>query len=123
MTEYRAALRIAPLTPQLHFNTALIHGQLKSYRAAIRSMTGYLQLAPDAPNARAAKDEIYKWEFLSKEEEEVDARRPLATRSSWPSLWPRPRRPGPFRARRRTKASRRPSYRKPRWSWARSGTT
>ncbi len=68
LTEYRAALRIAPLTPQLHFNTALIHGQLKSYRAAIRSMTGYLQLAPDAPNARAAKDEIYKWEFLLEKE-------------------------------------------------------
>jgi tetratricopeptide (TPR) repeat protein len=68
LAEYRAALRIAPLNPQLHFNTALIHGQLKSYQAAIRSMTVYLQLAPDAPNARAAKDEIYKWEFMLEKE-------------------------------------------------------
>lgn len=64
LAEYRSALRIAPLNPQLHFNTALIHGQLRAYRAAIRSMTIYLQLAPDAANARAAKDEIYKWEFM-----------------------------------------------------------
>jgi tetratricopeptide (TPR) repeat protein len=68
LAEYRSALRIAPLSPQLHFNTALIHGQLKSYQAAIRSMTVYLQLAPDAPNARAAKDEIYKWEFILEKE-------------------------------------------------------
>lgn len=31
-------------------------------------MNVYLQLSPGAPNARAAKDEIYKWEFpLEKE--------------------------------------------------------
>ena len=68
LAEYRSALRIAPLNPQLHFNTGLIHGQLKGYQAAIRSMTVYLQLAPDAPNARAAKDEIYKWEFMLEKE-------------------------------------------------------
>jgi len=68
LAEYRSALRIAPLTPQLHFNTALIHGQLKDYRAAIRSMTIYRQLAPDAANARAAQDEIYKWEFMLEKE-------------------------------------------------------
>lgn len=68
LAEYRAALRIAPLNPQLHFNMALIHGQLKAYRAAIRSMTTYLELAPDASNARAAKDEIYKWEFMLEKE-------------------------------------------------------
>jgi len=26
-------------------------------------MKAYLSLASDAPNARAAKDQIYKWEF------------------------------------------------------------
>jgi tetratricopeptide (TPR) repeat protein len=65
--EYRAALELAPFNPQLHFNAALIHGQLKDYRRAIEHMTIYLQLNPDAPNARAAKDEIYKWEFSLKD--------------------------------------------------------
>jgi hypothetical protein len=53
---------IAPFNAQLYFNTALIGGQLKDYRRAIKSMTIYLQLDPDAANARAAKDEIYMWE-------------------------------------------------------------
>jgi tetratricopeptide (TPR) repeat protein len=68
LAEYRTALGIAPFNAQLHFNTALIHGQLKDYRGAIKSMTIYLQLNPDAPNARAAKDEIYKWEFSLEKE-------------------------------------------------------
>jgi tetratricopeptide (TPR) repeat protein len=68
LAEYRTALKIAPFNAQLHFNTALIHGQLKDYREAIKSMTIYLQLKPDAPDARAAKDEIYKWEFSLEKE-------------------------------------------------------
>ena len=68
LAEYRTALGIAPFNAQLHFNTALIRGQLKDYRGAIKSMTIYLQLSPDAPNARAAKDEIYKWEFALEKE-------------------------------------------------------
>jgi tetratricopeptide (TPR) repeat protein len=65
--EYRAAIKLAPFNPQLHFNVALIHGQLKDYPRAIEHMTTYLQLVPDAANARAAKDEIYKWEFSLKD--------------------------------------------------------
>jgi tetratricopeptide (TPR) repeat protein len=68
LAEYRSALKFAPLNPQLHYNRALIHGQLKDYRAAIRSMNVYLQLALDATNARSAKDEIYKWEFMAEKE-------------------------------------------------------
>ncbi len=63
LKEYRMALGVAPFNPKLHFNIALIYGQLKDYRQAIKYMTIYLQLNPDAPDARATKDEIYKWEF------------------------------------------------------------
>jgi len=68
LAEYRTAVRLAPLNPKLHFNTALICGELKGYREAISSMNAYLQLSPDAENARAAKDEIYKWEFQLEEQ-------------------------------------------------------
>jgi tetratricopeptide (TPR) repeat protein len=68
LPEYRKALKLAPFNAQLHFNAALICGQLKDYRQAIRYMTVYLELNPDAPNARAAKDEIYKWEFQLEEQ-------------------------------------------------------
>jgi hypothetical protein len=52
-----------PFTASLYFNTALIYGGHKNYPEAIRHMKIYLEMAPDAPNARAAQDEIYKWEL------------------------------------------------------------
>jgi tetratricopeptide (TPR) repeat protein len=61
LIEYQAAIGIAPLNPQLHFNAALLCSQVKDFKRAIGHMTIYLQLVPDAPNARAAKDEIVKW--------------------------------------------------------------
>jgi tetratricopeptide (TPR) repeat protein len=68
LAEYRKALKLAPFNAQLYFNAALVCDQLKEYRQAIRYMAIYLQLNPDAPNARAAKDEIYKWEFQLEEQ-------------------------------------------------------
>jgi hypothetical protein len=49
--------------PKLYYNAALLNGQLKRYAEAIRLMNIYLQGAPDAPDARAAKDEIIKWKL------------------------------------------------------------
>ena len=62
--EYRHAVQAAPYIAKLYFNTAMIYGELKQYPQAIRHMKTYLQLAPEAPNVRAAKDQIYKWEFM-----------------------------------------------------------
>jgi hypothetical protein len=55
----------APWWPPFHFNRALILGQLDEYDHAIVEMQRYLQLVPDAPNARAAKDKIYAWQEKS----------------------------------------------------------
>jgi len=65
LPEFAEALRIAPYLPKLYFNAALLNGQLKRYAEATRLMNIYLQAAPEAPDARAAKDEIIKWELLS----------------------------------------------------------
>ncbi len=62
--EYQRAVQAAPYIPKLYFNTAMLYGELKKYSMAIRYMKTYLLLAPEAPNARAAKDQIYKWEFM-----------------------------------------------------------
>jgi hypothetical protein len=40
----------------------MILGKLHEYNRAIEHMKDYLMLVPDAPNARAAQDQIYKWE-------------------------------------------------------------
>jgi tetratricopeptide (TPR) repeat protein len=63
VAEFNDALRLAPYMPKLYYNAALLNGQLKKYSEAIRLMNIYLQGAPDAPDARAAKDEIIKWEL------------------------------------------------------------
>ena len=66
--EYRKAIQTAPHIAKLYFNAALIHGKLKKYPQAIRYMQTYLLLAPEAPNARAAKDQVYKWQFMMEKE-------------------------------------------------------
>ncbi len=63
LAEFNEALRMAPYVPKLYYNTALICGQLKQYEQAIRQMHLYLLAAPEAPDVRAAQDEITKWEM------------------------------------------------------------
>ncbi|MGA3262597.1 MAG: tetratricopeptide repeat protein [Terracidiphilus sp.] len=63
LVEFNEALRIAPYVPKLYYNTALIYDQLKQYDQAIRQMRLYLLAAPEAPDARAAQDQITKWEL------------------------------------------------------------
>jgi len=59
---YSEALKIAPWWPAGHFNLALVWGETGVFIEAEREMKRYLQLIPDAPNARAAQDKIYSWE-------------------------------------------------------------
>lgn len=59
---YGASLNVAPWWPEGHFNLALVLGETENYNVAVREMDFYLQLAPNAPNARAAQDKIYEWE-------------------------------------------------------------
>ncbi len=61
---YAAALKIAPWWPVGHFNRALVLGETGDYDLARREMNYYLQLVPDAPNARAAQNKIYEWARL-----------------------------------------------------------
>jgi len=67
-TELKKAIQIAPYAARLYYNSALINAELKKYPEAIRHMKIYLKAAPDAPDARAAKDEIIKWEFMMEKE-------------------------------------------------------
>jgi tetratricopeptide (TPR) repeat protein len=62
--ELQKAVRVAPYVAQFYYNLALVNAEAKKYREAVRNMKTYLAVAPDAPNARAARDEIVKWEFM-----------------------------------------------------------
>jgi tetratricopeptide (TPR) repeat protein len=63
LVEIRKAINEAPYVAQFYYNAALINAEMKIYREAIRNMQVYLAAAPDSPHARAAKDEIIKWEL------------------------------------------------------------
>ena len=58
---YENALKIAPWWPEGHFNRALLMGNAQDYFGAVQEMKRYLALAPDAPDARKAQDQIYQW--------------------------------------------------------------
>jgi tetratricopeptide (TPR) repeat protein len=66
--EYRQAIRLAPYAARLYFNAALVLAELKNFPEAIRHMNLYIQAAPEATDARAAKDQVIKWEFLLEKE-------------------------------------------------------
>ncbi|HEY3488749.1 MAG TPA: tetratricopeptide repeat protein [Candidatus Deferrimicrobiaceae bacterium] len=59
-----AAIRTAPWLPVARYNMAMVHAMAGDYDAAIDAMNVYLELAPDAKDARQAKDKIYEWEAL-----------------------------------------------------------
>ena len=61
---YTKAMNIAPFAAKTYHNLALVYGSLKDYASAKKWMGVYLEAAPEAPDARAAKDEIMKWEIL-----------------------------------------------------------
>lgn len=63
---YRAALNIAPWWPAGHYNRALVLSESGDHELAIDEMNYYLQLVPDAANARTAQNKIYEWERLAK---------------------------------------------------------
>jgi tetratricopeptide (TPR) repeat protein len=64
---YLAALDLDPVSyPAAYFNLALLSAQTEDFTAAIRYMQQYLQLSPDAADARSAQDKIYEWELLLK---------------------------------------------------------
>jgi tetratricopeptide (TPR) repeat protein len=61
---YRDALAVSPDWAQGHYNLALVYGSLQFYPEAITEMRRYLKLEANAPDARAAQDQIYGWEAL-----------------------------------------------------------
>jgi tetratricopeptide (TPR) repeat protein len=62
LAEYEAGLESYPLWPQGQFDAALLCEQKKLYSKAVGYMKRYLELAPDAPDARAARDKIIIWQ-------------------------------------------------------------
>lgn len=64
---YEQGLEIEPLWPEGQFNAALLYGELKDYENAALHMRRYLELVPNARDAREAREKMYLWEGKARE--------------------------------------------------------
>lgn len=64
---YEKGLAIEPMWPVGQFNAAIIYGELKLYSMAVIHMKRYLELNPDAKDAKAYRDQMYIWEEKANE--------------------------------------------------------
>jgi hypothetical protein len=63
---YESALEFQPMWPAGWFNLALIYAEQNDYADAADRMKHYLELVPDAPDAKSAREQIIIWEDKSK---------------------------------------------------------
>jgi tetratricopeptide (TPR) repeat protein len=63
---YDEGLSLDPTWAQGWFNAALIAAQLNYYADAALYMRNYLELAPDAQDAQAAREQIAVWDYKAK---------------------------------------------------------
>lgn len=64
---YTEALVRHPMWPDGHYNAALLAAETEDYELAAHHMRRYLVLAPDAPDAPAAKDKLLLWQHKALE--------------------------------------------------------
>jgi tetratricopeptide (TPR) repeat protein len=62
--QYQKVVAADPVVyPEAYYNMALLAEQSNRLVSAMYFMKSYLQLRPDAPDARGARDKIYAWEM------------------------------------------------------------
>jgi tetratricopeptide (TPR) repeat protein len=59
---YEKGLAVEPLWPPGQFNAALLDGELKLYAKAAAHMRRFLELSPDANEAKAGREKMFVWE-------------------------------------------------------------
>jgi tetratricopeptide (TPR) repeat protein len=65
---YEAALEIQPAWPTGWFDLAMIYAEQKNFADAADAMKHYLELTPDAPDARDARTQMIIWEDKAKQQ-------------------------------------------------------
>lgn len=59
---YERGVELDPVWPEGRFNAALVAAELEYYDEAVEQMSAYLELAPNAPDAQDARDNIAIWQ-------------------------------------------------------------
>lgn len=60
---YEAALEVFPTWPEGWFNAALIAAEVGLFPTAVEHMQAYLELVPDASDAKKARDQVSVWKY------------------------------------------------------------
>lgn len=63
---YQAALKIQPMWPTGWYDLAMMYAEQKNYFDAMDAMRHYLELVPDATDAKSAREQMTIWEDKSK---------------------------------------------------------
>ena len=63
---YESGLEVQPMWPAGWFNLAIIYAEQNNYADATDRMKHYLELAPDAPDAKDAREQTIIWEDKAK---------------------------------------------------------
>ena len=63
---YESGLEVQPMWPAGWFNLAIIYAEQNNYADATDRMKHYLELAPDAPDAKDAREQMIIWEDKAK---------------------------------------------------------
>jgi tetratricopeptide (TPR) repeat protein len=66
LENYEAGLESFPTWPEGWFNAALLYAELGEYGYAANRMRRYLELTPDAPDAKAAREKVIIWDEKAK---------------------------------------------------------
>lgn len=60
-------MEIQPTWPTGWFDLAMIYAEQKNYADASDAMKHYLELTPDAPDAKSAREQMIIWEDKAKQ--------------------------------------------------------
>ncbi len=64
---YESALEAQPMWPEGWYSLALLYGQQNNYQGAANCMRHYLELVPDAPDAKESREKMAGWEANRKQ--------------------------------------------------------
>jgi tetratricopeptide (TPR) repeat protein len=85
-THYVAALLIQPMWPTGWYNLALIAAELNDYTGAADCMRHYLELTPNAPDAKGSKDQMFIWDDKAQSQLIGPLQSPWAQQAGKPSV-------------------------------------
>jgi tetratricopeptide (TPR) repeat protein len=74
---YDEGLAKFDMWPEGYYNAAMVFAEIKLYAEATEHMRRYLEMVPDAPDAKAARENMYIWEEKAKRDTSAD---PTVTR-------------------------------------------